>query len=114
HNVRENFLQTLEIPLLLGRSFTVQDDARAPKVAVVNQSFARAYFANQSPIGKRFGFDSDRPGETEIIGVARDAKYTSQRDETEPTVYIPWRQSLDGMGFSTFEVRTASDPASFV
>jgi predicted permease len=114
HNVRENFLHTMEIPLLLGRGFQVQDDARAPKVSIVNQSFAHAYFPNENPIGRRFGFDSDRPGEIEIIGLSRDAKYTSLRDETEPTAYIPWRQSLGSMGFSTFEVRTANDPASFV
>ena len=114
HNVRENFLQTMEIPLLLGRSFTPQDDARAPEVAIVNQAFARTFFANENPIGKRFGFESDKPNEYEIIGLARDAKYTSQRDDTPPTAYVSWKQSLRGMGFATFEVRTSSDPGSFV
>src|SRR5258705_9954184 len=114
HNVRENFLQTMEIPLLLGRSLVAQDDARAPQVAVVNQSFARTFFPNENPIGKRFGFDSEKPEEIEIIGLARDAKYTSQRDEPPPTTYISWKQSLRSMGFATFEVRTASDPGSYV
>jgi predicted permease len=114
HNVRENFLQTMEIPLLLGRSFTPQDDARAPQVAVVNQTFAQRYFLNENPIGKRFGFDSEKPGEIEIVGLARDAKYTSQRDDTQPTIYISWKQSLSYMGFATFEVRTASEPGSYV
>jgi predicted permease len=114
HNVRENFLQTMEIPLLLGRSLTPQDDARAPQVAVVNQSFARTFFPNENPIGKRFGFDSEKPEEIEIIGLARDAKYTSQRDEPPPTTYISWKQSLRSMGFATFEVRTASEPGSYV
>jgi len=113
HNVRENFLQTMEIPLLLGRSFTAQDDAKAPNVAVVNQSFAQTYFPNDNPIGKRFGFDSEKPGEIEIIGVARDAKYTSQRDDVQPTTYISWKQSLTYMGFSAFAVRTMNDPSSF-
>ncbi|HYU98826.1 MAG TPA: ABC transporter permease [Pyrinomonadaceae bacterium] len=112
HNVRENFLQTMEIPLLLGRNFTTQDDARAPKVAIVNQSFANTHFPNLNPIGQRFSFDSEKPGEIEIIGLARDAKYTSQRDETEPTAYMSWAQELDSMGSPTFEVRTTSDPAS--
>jgi predicted permease len=114
HNVRENFLQTMEIPLLLGRNFTAQDDSRAPQVAIVNQTFARTFFQNDNPIGKRIGFDSTKPDAVEIIGLARDAKYTSQRDETPPTVYVSWRQSLRSMGFATFEVRTASDPGSFV
>jgi predicted permease len=114
HNVRENFLQTMEIPLLLGRSLTAQDDARAPQVAVVNQTFAQRFFPNENPIGKRFGFDSEKPGEIEIVGLARDAKYTSQRDDTQPTTYISWKQSLRSMGFATFEVRTASEPGSYV
>jgi predicted permease len=104
----------MEIPLLLGRTLLAQDDVRAPQVAVVNQSFARTFFANENPIGKRFGFDSDKPDEIEIIGLARDAKYTSQRDEPPPTTYISWKQSLRSMGFATFEVRTASDPDSYV
>jgi predicted permease len=114
HNVRENFLQTMEIPLMLGRNLTPQDDARAPQVAVVNQAFARTFFSNENPIGKRFGFDSEKPGDIEIIGLARDAKYTSQRDDTPPTTYISWKQSLRSMGFATFEVRTSSDPGSYV
>lgn len=114
HNVRENFLQAMEIPLLAGRSLSPQDDARSPKVAVVNQTFAKMYFQNENPVGKRFSFDDEKPGEIEIVGLARDAKYTSQRDETQPTAYQSWAQSLRGMGYATFDVRTSGDPASFV
>ena len=113
HNVRENFLQTMEIPLLLGRNLTAQDDARAPQVSIVNQSFAEKYFPNENPIGKRFSLDDEKPGEIEIVGLARDAKYTSQRDETEPTMYTSWAQSLGSMRAAVFEVRTSSDPGSF-
>src|ERR1044071_1255318 len=114
HSVRENFFSTMEIPLLLGRGLTEQDDARAPRVAVVNQAFAKAHFGNENPIGKRFGFDSAKANDIEIVGVARDAKYTSQRDEVQPTVYQPWRQVLKRMTFATFEVRTAGDPAASI
>jgi predicted permease len=114
HHVRENFLEAMEIPLLAGRSLSPLDDARAPKVAVVNQTFAKAYFHNENPVGKRFSFDDEKPDEIEIVGLARDAKYTSQRDETQPTAYQSWAQSLWGMGYATFDVRTSGDPASFV
>jgi predicted permease len=114
HHVRENFFAAMEIPLLLGRSFTPQDDARQAKVAVVNQTFARMYFPNESPIGKRFGFDSAKAPDIEIIGLAKDAKYTSQRDETPATMYMHWLQSLRSMGHVTFEVRTTGDPNAFV
>ena len=113
HNVRENFLETMEIPLLLGRGLTAEDDDRAPLVAVVNQTFAKTHFPNENPIGKRFGFDSDKPNEIEIVGVARDAKYTSQRAEIEPTVYQPWKQA-DPLRGAVFELRTVADPTSYV
>ena len=114
HTVRENFLPAMEIPLLQGRNLSAQDGANAPRVAIVNQEFVKTHFPNTNPIGKRFGFEPEQPGEFEIIGVARDAKYTSQRDAIEPTVYQSWRQSLDRMQLATVEVRTNGDPSSFV
>jgi predicted permease len=114
HQVRENFLEAMEIPLLLGRGLAAQDDARAPRVAVVNQTFAGRYFPNENPIGKRFSFDSDKTGDVEIVGLASDAKYTRQRDETPPTAYLSWKQELSSVGTVTFEVRTTGDPNAFV
>jgi len=114
NHVRENFLEAMEIPLLAGRTLTMQDDARAPKVAVVNQTFASKYFPNETPIGQRFAFDPSKPDEIEIVGLAKDAKYTRQRDEIPPTVYLPWRQELSMMSSATLEVRTADDPTAVV
>jgi predicted permease len=114
HQVRENFLEAMEIPLLMGRNLNAKDDARAPKVAVVNQTFSQKYYPNENPIGKRFGFDSLKPGDIEIVGLARDAKYTQQRDETQPTAYLPWLQEMSSMGGVTFEVRTAGEPESVI
>jgi predicted permease len=114
HQVRENFLEAMGIPLLLGRGLTPQDDARAPKVAVVNQTFAERFFPGESPVGKRIAFDSRRPGEVEIVGVAGDAKYARQRDEIPPTAYLPWLQEIGAVGGVTYEVRTSGDPAASV
>jgi predicted permease len=114
HNVRENFLETMEIPLLAGRTFKPQDDAKTPKVAVVNQTFASKYFPGENPIGKRFTFDSTKPDEVEIVGLAKDAKYARQRDEIPPTAYSSWRQELGVMRGATFELRTSGDPAAAV
>jgi predicted permease len=112
HTVRENFLSAMEIPLLAGRHLTAQDDARAQRVAVVNQTFAKVHFGNESPLGKCFSFEPDNPCEIQIVGVSRDAKYTSQRDDIEPTVYQSWRQSLGRVSRVVFEVRTTGDPTS--
>jgi predicted permease len=114
HHVRENFLEAMGIPLLGGRALKSSDDARSPKVVVVNQTFANKYFPDENPIGKRFTFDTKKPDEIEIVGLAKDSKYTRQRDEIPPTVYIPWRQDLRAMSGVTFEVRTAGDPNASV
>jgi predicted permease len=106
----EKFWETMEIPLLAGRAFTKQDDARAPRIAVVNQAFAREFFPNESPIGKRFTFDPKKPDEYEIVGLVKDAKYRRQRDAAPPTTYLPWRQNLREMGRATVEMRFTGDP----
>jgi len=113
HSVRENFLEAMGIPLLYGRTFRPQDDAKASRVVIVNQTFANKYFPGENVVGKRFTFDTSKPDELEIIGVAKDAKYTSQRDEIPPTVYSSYRQERS-MGNAVFEVRTAGDPNAVI
>ena len=113
HTVRENFLEAMGIPLLQGRTFGPQDNTSSPRVVVVNQTFANQYFPNQNPIGKRFTYDTSKPDELEIIGVCKDAKYTSQRDDIPPTVYGSYRQERP-MADATFEVRTSGDPAAAI
>jgi predicted permease len=114
HQVRENFLETMEIPLRAGRGLEARDDERAPRVAVVNETFARRFFPGENPVGKRLGFEAAKPAEVEIVGVAADAKYARQRDEVPPTLYLPWRQELRAMGSVAFEVRTGGDPETVV
>jgi predicted permease len=114
NHVRENFFESMGIPLLTGRSLTSHDDAHAPRVAVVNQTFAKRYFPNENPIGKRFGFDSEKTSEIEIVGLVRDAKYTNQRDEIPPTAYLSWLQDLCCIGSMTFELRTTGEPTAAV
>jgi predicted permease len=112
HQVRANFLEVMEIPLVMGRNLTPQDDARAPKVVVVNQAFVRKYLPNENPLGKRFGSRPEKNSEIEIVGVARDARYNALRDEIPPTVYAPYLQET--VGQMNFEIRTAGEPALIV
>jgi predicted permease len=114
HEVFENFLEAMQIPLILGRPLAASDDAHAPKVVVVNETFAKRFFPNENPIGKRVGFDPKKTEEYEIVGLAKDAKYTSQRDDIPPTAYQPWQQQLSSLNTVTFEVRTTTDPKSTV
>jgi predicted permease len=114
HQVRDNYFEAMEIPLLSGRNLSAQDDSRAPRVAVVNQTFANRIFPGEEPIGKRFGFTPETTKEVEIVGVVRDAKYSSLREEIDPTVYTSWLQEMAGIGSMTFMVRASGDPALLV
>lgn len=109
--VRENYFATMEIPLLRGRVFTAQDDQRAPKVALVSQTFASKFFPNEDVLGKRVTF-IDGKREVEIIGVVADAKYMSQREEIQPLFYTPWRQEGADIGEMHFTLRTAGEPTA--
>jgi predicted permease len=111
--VRENYFSTLEIPLLLGRGFNAQDVATSPHVAIVNQEFQRRFFPDEEVVGKRVT-DSDTKNQLEIIGVAADTKYNSQRDAIEPLLYTPWLQEVKQIGEMFFSLRTSGEPTALV
>jgi predicted permease len=108
--VSPHFFEVMGIPVLLGRGFTDRDNENAPKVVVVNEAAARKYFPNGNPIGQRFGSSPETSGHLEVVGVLRDAKYNSVRDDAPPTMYLPYMQTRLGSG--VFEVRTAGNTAS--
>lgn len=107
--VRENYFATMEIPLLRGRVFTAEDDQRAPKVALVSETFARKFFPNEDVLGKRVMI-IDGKREFEIVGVVADAKYQNQREEIQPLFYTPWQQEGADLGEMHFTLRTAGEP----
>jgi predicted permease len=109
--VRENYFATMEIPLRHGRVFTAQDDERAPKVALVSETFARKFFPNENVLGKRVTI-LDHKREIEIVGVVADTKYMSQREEMQPLFYTPWRQESADIGAMHFTLRTAGEPTA--
>ena len=128
--VYPNSFATLGIPLLAGRDFGPQDSqvwrpgpcSSAAQVGIINESMARRFFGNESPIGRRFGFAPARPvqcpdgvlrgaaGAIEIVGVVKDVKYTSLRNEGREMFYLPFHQANTGYGEMTLVVRTADDP----
>jgi len=113
NDVAANFLDTLQIPILRGRGLTSQDDERAPRVAVVNQAFARKYFGAEDPLGKRFGLDGPKnSGQFEIVGLAQDAKYFQMRGAMPPTVYLPYFQ--EPASDASFAVRTTGEPTAMI
>jgi predicted permease len=113
NDVAANFLDTLQIPILRGRGLTSQDDERAPRVAVVNQAFARKYFGDEDPLGRRFGLDGPKnSGQFEIVGLAQDAKYFELRGAMPPTVYLPYFQ--EPASYASFAVRTTGEPTAMI
>ena len=88
--VSPGFFATTGIRLLAGREIGEQDREKAPPVAVVNWTFARRFFANQNPIGKRFGDRGEASsGQIEIVGVVSDTKYGSVREKIDPMAFHP-------------------------
>jgi predicted permease len=90
------YFATLGTPLREGREFTTRDTVASPFVAIVNQSFARAFFGERSAIGRHV----TTVGLTyEIVGVVGDAKYQGLREGTLRTVYVPWTQRMEDQDF---------------
>lgn len=112
-----SYLETLGVPLLLGRDFGPRDTPAAQKIALVNQSFAQRFFPGQNPIGKQFYFgdedDPERGEDLEIVGVIGDVKYDSAREEAGPTAYRPILQVQDSSAYSSnLQIRSTGDAAS--
>jgi predicted permease len=87
--IAPGYFATLETPLFAGREFDHRDGETAPRVAIVNESFARHFFGDRPALGRRV---TSVDVTYEIVGVVRDAKYQSLRDPILKTMYIPWMQ----------------------
>jgi predicted permease len=113
--VSPHWLDTMKIRLIAGRHF--RPDDTQPRVAIVNESFARKYFNGENPVGKAFernvGPKGERRVRSEIVGYVKDARYREMREPITATIYVPFR-SLDDkdqpklQDSSAFLVRTSS------
>jgi len=108
NEIGPDYFRTLGIPLLSGREFTRSDSAPAPKVAIVNEAFARKFNLGREAVGKRMG-SRDGKLDIEIVGLARDAKYSQVKAEVPPQFFRPYRQDEE-LGFLIMYVRTAQGP----
>jgi predicted permease len=108
------YFSTLGIPLLAGREFTRSDGLGAPKVAIVNEAFAKKFNLGRDAVGKRMGNDRAADALTmEIVGLVRNAKYSEVKRDIPPQFFIPYRQD-ERLGFIIFYVQTAGDPEPFM
>jgi putative ABC transport system permease protein len=104
----------LGIPLMAGRGFTDGDVEKAPGVVVVNQSFARKYWAGENPIGKRVTFDRRATVKevdwNTVVGLVGDTRPRALDVPPQPTVYFSYQQF--SLPYMTVVVRRTSDIAS--
>ena len=107
NTISAEYFRTVRLPLIAGRDVTDHDDANAPPVAIVNETFARREWPNAPAIGKRIRFIDNQRWMT-VIGVARDAKQFTQTDEPRPQLYIHYMQAPQI--FTGVVVRTNGDP----
>ena len=100
--ISPRWFHTFGTPMVAGRDFSERDRAGAPRVAIVNEAFARRFLGGASPIGRTMTLYAHTPAAMsgiEIVGVAADAVYNFPRDPVPPTWYLPNAQ-FDRPGFS--------------
>src|SRR3989441_8240680 len=121
NSISPNYFATLGVPIVAGRDFTVNDNHEikhgpevwnwVPTAVMINEKFAKKYFPGRNPIGLHLGFGTDpgTPTDMEVIGVVKDFKYTSLRDEIPEQAFVPY---LGGryLGEMTVYLRTTADP----
>ena len=90
--ITPDYFRAMGIPLLRGRVFTAQDNAQAPRVAIINDTLARQFFPNEDPIGKRINITNGPDTWREIVGVVGDIKQYGVDRETTSQSYEPFAQ----------------------
>jgi putative ABC transport system permease protein len=114
--IGDDYFKTMEIPMIKGREFSERDNKQAPGVIIVNQAFARKFFPNEDPIGKRItpgiSTDEDDAATREIVGIVADVRNRNLTSDLRPGYFVP--QAQIPFNQMTMVVKTTSDPKSFV
>lgn len=112
YSITPDYFRAMGIRLIRGRVFTPQDDAKAPRVAIINETMARQYFPNEDPIGKRLNITNGPETWREIVGIVGDIKQYGVDKPTSAQSYEPFAQ----VPFSSINVviRTKGSPAAML
>jgi putative ABC transport system permease protein len=116
-NVSPEYFGTLRMQFVAGRDFNGGDTATSPMVAIIDQTAARRFFPGLDPVGRTFWIDgiAEQPGPPiEVVGIVRDAKYQSLREQIHPTVFFPATQAPDLGLAGALELRTALRPTALI
>ena len=109
NEVGAGYFKTLGVSVLSGREFTPSDRLGSPKVAIVNEAFAKKFKLGRDAVGKHMAESGAKINDIEIVGLVKDAKYNNVKDEIPPVYFRPWAQDST-TGFLNFYVRTAMEP----
>jgi predicted permease len=112
-SVSPGYFDLMRVPLLAGRDFGPADDAKAPRVMIVNESFARRFYEGRDPVGRKVQVH-DSP--FTIVGMVKDSKYASLAEAQQSYFYMAFDQvhSGSGEGGVALYARTAGDASAFV
>jgi predicted permease len=110
NSVTPSYFETLGIPIRRGRALDATDRRGSLRVAVVNETMAEKFWPGKDALGQRFKFFGEEM--TEIVGVARNAKYNSLGEDPQPYVYVPLDQAYSGA--VTLIARAPEDPATIL
>jgi predicted permease len=107
-SITPDYFDLMGMGIIDGRGFRSTDNADAPRVAVVNQSFARKYFPGSGALGRQMRFPGDVKRPIEIVGIAADTRTEALSAQAEPEVYLSFWQN--GAFSKHLALRTTSDP----
>ena len=110
--VTSDYFSTLDIPVLRGRGLSPRDTATSEKVAVINETMARAYFGAGNPVGRTFAFRAVPDQPFTIVGVVKDTRQQNLRAPSPPMAYVPIRQGDEPPSLLTAAIRTSQRPRS--
>jgi putative ABC transport system permease protein len=107
--VSAGYFETLGIEILRGRGIDERDRRGGERVAVINQTLARRYWAGLDPVGGSFQMNGER---VRIVGLARDGKYFQLSESPQPYFYVPFEQTY--VPFVSMHVRTRNEPVGLL
>jgi predicted permease len=113
NEINAGYFRTLGIPLISGREFTASDASGAPKVAIVNEAFAKKFNLGREAVGKHMALGGGTTLDVEIVGLVQNAKYSQVKQQVPPIYFVPYRQA-NRVGSLSIYVRSGIDPTELL
>jgi predicted permease len=108
NEISPKYFATWHTPILAGRDFDDGDTSTSPKVAIVNEAFARKFLGGRNPVGAGFRMKSENKGSGpfQIVGLVKDAKLYDLREDFRPTMFMPVAQKEHSEQYETILIRS--------